>query len=346
MDPVQTTAPTTTSGSFRDHVASVDAGADSVVPDHSPQISDAPEQTTPPTEGAAPELETPQEGEPEVLGEADELEALRKWKAELEGDALPEALRDKTMPVKIDGRIYDVPVAELAQGYQRAADYSRKLREVTQIREQAQQIQQGSKNLLQDLTGSGESLLKAAQHLGFYKTLVDAARIIGKQRLALQQLPPEAQQYALQLEDERLAREATERRMRDYEEQLQRVQQQQPSEDAVRIRHQLDQLVPRAFAKHKLGDYPLARDLFKSNLENLYEGDVTPEVVDAAAQATAEQLADIASRLPQGKPANSNGALPPRRAAPAAAKPVQNGRKQGGTFSDFRAHLDRLDGNR
>lgn len=344
MDPVQTTAPNSGVASFRDHVANVDASNDNAIPDHSPQVRDEAEQTA----SAAPDGAEPELGQVEAAGdEGDEFEALRKLKTELDGDALPETLSSKTYPVKIDGRTYDVSVAELAQGYQRAADYSRKMREVSQIRDRANQIEAGSKNLLADLSGTGESLLKAAQHMGFYKQLVEAARIIGKQRLALQQLPPEAQQYALQLEEERLTRESYERRVQQYEERLKAMQQAQPTEDTQRIRHQLDQLVPRAFAKHKLGDYPLARDLFKSNLENLYEGELTSEVVDAAAQATAEQLQDIASRLPAQKPANGNGALPPRRAAPAAAKPLaQNGRKQGGSPADFRTHLDRLDGNR
>lgn len=351
MDPVITNAPTAAVSNFRDHIAQADAGGDDAVPDHSPQVQDTPA----PSDGAQPEIgsEEPTEPAPEQAEEVDETELLRKLKTELEQDALPEALHQKTVQVKIDGRVYDVPIAELAQGYQRASDYSRKMREVSEIRSHVEQIQGGAQRLMQDLTTSGESLLGAAKQLGFYKALVDAAKIIGRQRIAMQQLSPDAQQYALQLEEISMAHEAAQRRAQQLEERMRSFQQQQPDEAQMHMRHQLDQLVPRAFTKHKLGDYPLARDLFKSNLENLYDGgELTAALVDAAAQATAEQLADIAQRLPQGRPANGNGngngaqPLPPRRAAPANGKPTANGRKQGGTSSDFRAHLDRLNGDR
>lgn len=337
-----------TPSNFADHIAAQDTGGGgedtSAVPDRPVQIQD-PAPAAPANDNAADPAEEPTEPIEEQPSEADEFEQLRALKTELEGDALPESLRNKTHPVKINGLVYDVPITELAEGYQRNADYSRKLREVTQMRDQAQATQAGAQRLLQDLNNP-QSLLAASKQLGFYKALVEAAREIGKQRLQLMQLPPEAQQYALQLEEERASREAHERRAQQLEEQMRRSQQQQPSEDQQRIRHQLDQLVPRAFAKHKVGDYPLARDLFTSNLQNLYEGgDLTAAVVDSAAQATAEQLADIAQRLPKAQPANGNGQpLSPRRAAPANGKPLQ--RKQSGTPTDFRAHLDRLNGER
>jgi len=342
---METAAPTPSS--FADHIAAQDSGGggdDNAVPDRPVQIQDAPEPASDnAAEGGEPEVDA--EAPAEEPGEADELEQLRLLKAELdEGDSLPESLRNKTHPVKINGLTYDVPISELAEGYQRNADYSRKLREVTQMREQAQAVRSGAERLLQDLNNP-QTLLAAARQLNFYPALVEAAREIGKQRLKLMELPPEAQQYALRLEEAQLAREVAERRAAQHEEQLRRAQQSQPSEDQVRIRHQLDQMVPRAFTKHKLGDYPLARDLFTSNLQTLYEGgELTAKTVDAAAQATAEQLADIAQRLPQGRPANTNGQpLSPRRATPAAnGKPVQ--RKGSGTHADFRTHLDRLNG--
>jgi hypothetical protein len=164
----------------------------------------------------------------------------------------------------------------------------------------------------------------------------------------LQELSPEARQYALQLEEERDAREMATRRAQLLEQQMRETQAQQPNQDAVHLRHQLEQMVPRAFAKHKVGDYPLARDLFGQNLQNLHEGgELTAAVVDAAAQATAEQLADIAARLPKERgPQNANGQpIPARRVATAPSRPLQT-RQKGGTVSDFASHLDRLNGSR
>jgi hypothetical protein len=307
-------------------------------------MQDPPEQPDVATEAEAPELgdEEPIDDEPAPLDEAAELDELRKLKADIDGDHLPETLLDKQVKVQVNGREMAVTVAEAAQGYMRTVDYSRKLNEVTQIREQGQAMQSGAKLLLQDLNAP-ESLLAAAKHLGFKKSLVEAAKIIAKERLALAQLPPEARQYALQLEEERDAREYESRERQRLQERLQEREAKEPNEEQVHMRRQLDQLVPRAFAKHKLGDYPLAQQLFSSNLQNMWTGQVSPEVIDAAARATSEQLADIASKLPPATAKTANGQpLPARRAAPAAGKPVV--RRQSGTTTDFAQHLDRLIG--
>lgn len=351
--------PSATPGNFMDHLAMADGPpSDNAVPDNPVQVQDAPPEKRVPLDPGPP---TNEEGEPDPDApvdpdaptedpappdEAAELETLRKLKAELdEGYSLPESLAQKTWPVKINGQVYDVPIAELGQGYQRNADYSRKLAEVQQMREQATNVQAGAQRLIADLSGNPEAFLQAAKELGFYKTFLEAARAEGKKRLALRELPVEAQQYAMQLEEERMEREVLARKTARLEQEMQAQRAQEPNQDQIRIRHQLEQMVPRAFAKHKLGDYPLARDLFTSNLRNLYEGgELQPGTVDAAAQATAEQLADIAQRLPKTRPANTNGGLPARRAAPAAGAPVA--RRASGTSSDFAEHLERLSGGR
>lgn len=349
MEPAATVSTPT---NFADHLAAQDSGAsanDNAVPDHSPQVNDEPAKAPvdpnapldPADEDTGP-IEEPADGPDEVA----ELEQLRQLKAELDGDALPATLATKTFPVKIDGRTYDVPVAELAQGYQRNADYSRKMAEVKQIAKRAEQVEAGATRLLEDLN-NGERLLRASKEMGFYKALVEAARTIGRQRLALQELSPEARQYALQLEEERDARELATRRAQQLEQQMREAQAQQPNQEAQHLRHQLEQMVPRAFAKHKIGDYPLARDLFGSNLQNLHEGgELTAATIDAAAQATAEQLQDIAARLPkEQRVQNANGQpIPARRTATAPGRPIQ--RQKGGTVSDFSTHLDRLNGSR
>lgn len=342
-----------TVGNFMSHVSAADAAASGgegdVVPDRSPQVQDAPAN-----DNAAPkdpQLQEPEIGDepPEAEVEADvpdEMETLRALKAELDGGtALPESLKDRTVPVKINGHMYDVPVAELAQGYQRNSDYSKKLAEVQRFREETQQMRGGLDNFIQDLRNP-QTFVSALKELDLYEPFIAAAREEGKRRLKMQDLSPEARQYAMQLERERDLRSQEARRRENAERRMQELQKQQPDQDSIRLKHQLDQLVPRALSKHKVADYPLARDLFSQNLNNLYEGgDVTAQLVDAAAQATAEQLADIALRLP--KPANDNaknGTLGVRRPAGAPGKPMQRGK--GGTSTDFAAHLDRLNGSR
>lgn len=359
MDPTSlaTTVAPATPGNFADHIASQDAANDNAIPDHSPHLipgqrwSNEPRETglvsdpgePPVPETPAPEPEAPveeEEQQPEPIGEAEELEQLRALKAELDGDALPAALASKTFQVKIDGRTYDVPISELAQGYQRQSDYSRKLADVKRERTEVDSVKRGAERLMQDLNDPAR-LIAAAKELGFYKSLFEAARQIGRQRLALAELSPEARQYALQLEEERDAREMAHRRAQQLEQRMQELQRQQPSQDESRMRHQLEQMVPRAFQKHKIGDYPLAREMFSQNLQNLHDGgDITAALIDAAAQATAEQLADIATRLPKERAANGMPPMPARRAAPAAAKPLP--RQKGGTIADFASHLERL----
>jgi len=352
---METAAPAATPGNFMDHLAAADSGDaanDNAVPDKPIQVQDPPPEKKvpldpgPPTHEEGEEDTDPGEPPPEDApppDEAAELESLRKLKQELDGYNLPESLAQKTWPVKINGQVYDVTIAELGQGYQRNADYSRKLAEVQELRQQAGNVQEGARRLMADLGGTPESFIAAAKELGFYKTFIEAARIEGKRRLALRDLPVEAQQYALQLEEERMEREAWARKATRLEQEMQARRAQEPNEGQVRMKHQLEQMVPRAFAKYKISDYPLARDLFSSNLRNLYEGgELQAATVDAAAQATAEQLQDIATRLPKPRSANDNGTIPARRAAPAAGKPIV--RRQSGNAQDFAEHLQRLNG--
>jgi hypothetical protein len=350
-------APAPTIGNFMSHVGSQDAapsggGEPDAIPDKSPQIQDVPAPKDP--QQPEPELgdDTVVDDLTEPVDAPDELETLRALKAELDaGDALPKSLESRTFPVKINGSTFELPISEIAQGYQRNADYSRKLAEVQQIREEAARMQSGAQALLSDLSNANnpETFIQAAKELGFWDGFVAAARFEGKKRLAMQDLSPEARQYAVQLERERDARAAASRKATQLEQRMQELQKQQPNQDSIRLKHQLDQLVPRAMTKHKVGDYPLARDLFSQNLNNLYEGgEVTAALVDSAAQATAEQLADIAARLPKPVAANdngrTNGTMAPRRAAPAPGKPLA--RQKGGTSTDFAAHLERLGGSR
>lgn len=347
---------------FMSHVAAQDsAGGDSghdthdAIPDTPPGQLPQPGQPKKQIELVKPEqpaddldgLEPPPEGEA-VEEPVDELEPLRALKEELDaGPGLPESLRDRTVAVKINGHMYDVPVAELAQGYQRNADYSRKLGEVKQLEKSVQQTQQGIRTFLNDLRNP-ETFVEALKELDLYDPFIAAARAEGRRRLQLRELSPDAQQYALQLERERDLRVRQERRAKQLEAQTNELRSQQPNPDQVRLKNQLDQLVPRAFAKHKVGDYALAHELFGKNLDTFYEGgEMTAAIVDAAAQATAEQLADIALRLPKA-PANDNGnptgTLSARRPSAQPGKPLP--RTRGGSATDFASYLEKINGGR
>lgn len=347
-------------GNFSAHLAAVDAapgGDPGGIPDRPVQVQDdsqpsepfrryagaetAPEMPTEVDPNAPPEgeepLEQPPEGEP-----LDELEQLREFKRKVDSDEWDDALLNKVRKVKINGQDHYITANEAFSGYMRNSDYSRKMREVTEVKNHAESIRQGA-NVLMEHLKSPKQLLEASKELGFYDSLFQVARHIAKQRYQLSQLDPQTRRFAEALEQtrEQHAREARERARLERELETTRRPPEVDQREQV-MKHQLSQLVPRAFAKFKIGDYPLARELFGQNLESLYQGgEIDAALVEQAAQATVENLGEIAQRLPNGRPQNGNGhQLSPRAAAPSNGKPAV--RRTGGNSEDFRAHLARL----
>jgi hypothetical protein len=264
----------------------------------------------------------------------------QELKAKWDSPELPEELLGRLGPAMIDGQKYMIPVSEAFKGYQRNCDYSNKLAEVSQVRNETMQMRQGMQNLVNDL-GNGETFRRAMRALGpaAVKGFHEAAKLHAIEWNALQQMPPqqravyernqemEQRLYQMEMQNQRLAMQA------------QQQQAQQPDRQTMYIANQLAQMAPLAMKRVGLEPSPFAEQIFQTHFANMMEtlngGDLTTDFVTQVMQATKETVDAYVAKSQQQIQQQARQ-LPPVQKLPGAAPPRgQQGVPERARLSDF-----------
>jgi len=256
---------------------------------------------------AAPEqqLQSEQQGDVDQLydehGQPIDMQAYQAQRAEVmqsimtaidEGRFPIEQLKDLPVTVKVNGEDREVPFEEAIQGYQRRADYTRKLEEAHSIRAQAEHVLQLERG--RNMEWRDPNQLRAGlRMMGLEESFARAAYGYAQERVAYNRLPPSERALHDRLQQEQFEKMQMQEQLR----QQQRMAQQQGGPDPAtqHVAKQLEQLMPRAFRAHGIGNYPLAQQTFLQQLQAFCpDGEITPQRVNDAAIATKEFLADLA----------------------------------------------------
>ena len=281
------------------------------------------------------ETDTDQESEGTSLDEVihgmtarDILESIKS------GEIPADLLKTLQVTARINGEDLQISVDEARRGYQRLSDYSRSKNE---LKEQAAQIHQFRASIDQMIDGWKDpaSLRKGMAKLGLQQPLFEAAKMLAQEYMVEQSLPPGERALRAQLrqmEEENLS----------MKEKMELANKPSPSNRGAELTAQLQKMVPGAMKTAGITDSPAARNLFAENLKSLWEpgSDLTDQLVQEAAQATAEQLGDFAKKYAsENRPAKSR-VLPVRSGAAAGPDKNQQPQKrapiQGSTVAEFK----------
>lgn len=299
---------------------------------------------------AAPEQEAEIDVEPTDEGDP--------WEADLHGlktrdvveaiknGEIPAELHEHIqVPVKVNGEERLVPLREAAQGYQRAVDYSRSKWQLQQDRQAHRSEVTELKTMIDGWKKSG-GMRAGFKKLGLLEAFHQEAAAYGLEKYKEDQLRatnPQAYEAHQQLMKEREERER-------LQHELSRKPKQDNQREVDGFWHSVSEMYPAAFKKHAIKDSRFAQQRFGAIFEAIYDEKVDlAEQVDAAAQATAEELGELAvayqkSQAGQQPAANTGkrpnpSPLPGRpQGAPAAGTPLK---PKGGTPADFRALMDK-----
>jgi hypothetical protein len=280
------------------------------------------------------------------------LEELKKLKALIDAEELAETLYTKRVKVKPNGEERVITVREAMDGYMRNADYSRSKQELRLKQQQIDDFVDNFDGMIASWKEPG-NFRSGLRRLGLEQAFIEAARMLGREMLEEQQLTPHEREMRARMR-------AIEEQNRVLQEQLHGHRGQEQTAAAKRrqaeLASKLDQLVPPAMKTHNITDSPIARQVYSQNLQALWEPgmELTADIANQAAAATAEQLADMARAYaaaqtapasapvapPVGTAQRAPAALPAKAATGAAgARPAT---PQGGTLADFEAHLRKL----
>lgn len=267
----------------------------------------------------------------------------------LKARAILDAIKGGTLPpelvsqlkgtAKINGQEVQVSFREALDGYQRNIDYTNGKKELKrQQREVSERM--GAVRDLFDSWNSGEALVAGLKRLGKFDVFHQAAIAHAReawQDMKLQRENPAAYEARMEARKEREEREKLQRQMR------QQPTQQQPDRDTHEMATQLQGLITKAFETHGIKRSEFAHKQFSEAFQALHDDDSDlADVVDRAARATAEHLADLALRYRDSQqanpaqPANSNGKQPqkpnpspiPPRAQGAPTTPARQATKR------------------
>ena len=226
------------------------------------------------------------------------LDEYHAWK---NADDLSQPLMEKFVSATVDGQSYRIPVSEAVRGYQRASDYSNKLRELYAFRDELQRREAGLQKLLMDMD-KGQSFLDAMVFLGKFKGFSEAAIIYGTQLDAERRMTPEQRAVHIELRRQRAAMQQLEienRNLRGAQQAQQAQQQPQgngPNHDQVRqiYMQQLSLLAPKIADRLGFVATPYARGEFERHFENMLPSiqgqDLTSEFVERVIRATMESV--------------------------------------------------------
>lgn len=293
---------------------------------------------------AQPEPEQGDEQTPEGMPAYEELQGMYKA---LSGPELHQGLWDKTVPVTINGTQVQKPISELAQGYMRMADFSRKSQEASQWTNQAKQVIEQNRQLLSRM--ADPAVLRASlKRLGpqHERAFQEAAKQYAAEQLQLLRMNPheraayEAQQKAAEYE----------RQLQEMREQYQREQEQRREPEHQKyvapIHNMLMQTVPQLWAKHGVRESPIAMQTFAQHIQAIWDGreETVQQALEQATIATAEELGDRVAQHRQ----HSQQQPPQRLQQPIAPSrvpsgpPQRNGQRQapaGARVTSFDDHL-------
>jgi len=258
----------------------------------------------------------------------DAFEALQK------GEIPPELAKNIKVMAKVNGVEIPVSIEEATKGYQRLADYSRQKNELREQAQQVQGIRDSFESMVQSWKSDPAQLRKGMVKLGLQEPLFETAKLLATEWLQEQQLPPAERALRAQLK-------AMEEQHQELMQRFEQKQPQQHNERVGQLTQQLGIMVPQAMAQAGVPDSPVARTYIAENLKALWEPgtDLTEEIVQQAAQATAEQLGDMARQHASQRPqATKPKALPFRPQAAAAPAQTTVGRpgQKTGTIADFK----------
>jgi len=269
-----------------------------------------------------------------------------------EDGVLPESMYD-AMKIKItrDGADEFVPLSEWRDGGLRQNDYSRKL---NTLREERQAFS-GTRDAFSGMVD------------GWKKNpggMADDLELLGIDIEAV--LEPVARMYAQEADlsprERSLAKRVREAERRERMSKLRArteqaaLDQSRESVEQGKLRERVESVRMPAFVNAKVHDGPVARRIFHEHLRTFWQdGPLTPKLAQDAAQATREDLIQMAKNYAANAP--PPGGNPPLSAVqdPAGAAPRpppargaaprgggSQGTREGGSPSDFREHIEAL----
>jgi hypothetical protein len=328
------------------------------------------EPDEPPAEGEAPIEEAPDDlleddntPEPSAIAEA-----AGKWE-ELQGSPdLPAELGDKLWTVKNGDREWQVPISEMAKGYMRLNESTRRAQALDQREQQVTQGEQRFQKFFQDIRKPealievlerqlGPETLDAALGIRQKRAEDDSAMIEAAGYAVMRRLGVNAQdgrvREAMMAAKGRLDRERNldieqrklQARNRQLESQTKAADTNQQVEQLrATFQKQLEQLTPLAFKAARIRDNPVNRDRHVQYIKQLAKAQnaqgITRELVQEAARCLRDDLEDErASRA--AKPPAAAARTAPKGAGTGVAPTrghVASGAK---SMRDFDAHFGR-----
>ncbi len=298
-------------------------------------------------EGEAPAEGAPAaEGEPTAEGEETELfsgltqEAIMQ--AVKDGQVPPELMETMTIPVQINGETHNVPLAEAAKGHMRMADYSRNYQKLLDERGEFEGHRTGFDTMFDTWKdkGNADRTWREWEDLGI--PVHDIAEAYANDFAAMEEMSP-AQREALQRSRD------TERKMRGMEAELSQMRANGTQKATSRIVQEAQQnhkrWGPEAFQANKIHNSPDSQRIYKGHLRTMWDETtpLTQQIVRDAAEATAQDLGEIATRYQAAQPAPPAPAptLPVNPAPSGGGKSVQRGALQSNSFAAHMAWLGR-----
>jgi len=243
---------------------------------------------------------------------------FKQWDEWEKADDLAEPLQQKLVTVTVDGERYRIPVAEAVNGYMMQSDYSEKLRQLYEFRDQLVSQKRGFDNLLSALD-KGESFLDMMVYLGKFEGFAQAAIIYGTQMDAEQRMSPEQREVVQRERAARARANKLEMELRRLQAQLAQQQQPQRTRGEEYLYNQLQVMMPQAIARmakrgYEWVDSPLTRNIFERNwatlIQTLDGRDLTTEFVENALMSVMQDVQKLAK----------GGYITPQRPSAAAAQ--------------------------
>lgn len=332
------------------------------------------EEISEPTEGAEqPEVEDgddllddePAQTAPEAI-----TAAADKWKALEDSPELPPELGEKLWTVKPNGREMQVPIAEMAKGYMRLNESTRRAQELDVREQQITAGEQKFQNFFKSIEDPRNFLEVFERQLP--DGVLDQALEIRRQRVEEDVSLIEAAGYAVmrrlgcdktdaRVRDAMMATKARidrerkldieqrrlQARNRDLEASKQEVDRSaHVAEIRATMERQLAQLTPTAFKAHRIRDNAVNRDRHVAYVKRLalQQGaqSITRELVAEAAKILREDLEDErAERTKQPAAAAKTRAAAPKGAGGGAAPTRGHVSNQSKSMADFDSHFGR-----
>lgn len=333
-------------------------------PVEDPELGDQDPNTEPIEEAPDDLLEDDGPAAPEAIAQA-----AQKWEDLASNPELPAELGDKLWTVKNGDREWQVPIAEMAKGYMRLNESTRRSQALDQREQQVMQGEQRFTRFFESIKQPEAFLEVFERQLG--PEVIDQAFAIRQQRAEQDSSLIEAAGYAImrrfnvsaqdprvreamiqakgRIDRERkldIQQRKLEARNRELESRTQEVDTgRQVEELRAKFQHQFDQLAPLAFKAARIRDNPVNRDKLVENLKRLAKQQgakgITRDLVQEAARCLREDLEDeraAKTKQPTAAAPKTTGRVGAGTGAAATRGHVASGSK---SMRDFDAHFGR-----